>query len=175
MRAWILSATTAMALAACADATDMTAALSKIDKSGTGESVGTVTVTGGSGGAVFTTDLKGLPPGQHGLHLHANGSCDPGPNAQGEVVAGGAAGGHWSPSGSTEHAGPMGSGHLGDLPFVTVGADGTSKETLTAPHITDLSQLKGHALMIHAGGDNYADQPAPLGGGGARIACGLIK
>jgi Cu-Zn family superoxide dismutase len=28
--------------------------------------------------------------------------------------------------------------------------------------------------MIHAGGDNYADQPAPLGGGGARIACGVI-
>jgi len=29
--------------------------------------------------------------------------------------------------------------------------------------------------MIHAGGDNYADQPAPLGGGGARVACGVIK
>jgi len=29
--------------------------------------------------------------------------------------------------------------------------------------------------MIHAGGDNYADQPAPRGGGGARVACGAIK
>ena len=28
---------------------------------------------------------------------------------------------------------------------------------------------------VHAGGDNYSDQPAPLGGGGARIACGVIK
>jgi superoxide dismutase, Cu-Zn family len=29
--------------------------------------------------------------------------------------------------------------------------------------------------MIHSGGDNYSDAPAPLGGGGARIACGVIK
>lgn len=29
--------------------------------------------------------------------------------------------------------------------------------------------------MIHAGGDNYADQPAPLGGGGPRLACGVIE
>jgi Cu-Zn family superoxide dismutase len=29
--------------------------------------------------------------------------------------------------------------------------------------------------MIHAGGDNYSDQPVPLGGGGARIACGVVK
>jgi Cu-Zn family superoxide dismutase len=29
--------------------------------------------------------------------------------------------------------------------------------------------------MIHAGGDNYADAPAPLGGGGPRIVCGLIE
>jgi Cu-Zn family superoxide dismutase len=28
--------------------------------------------------------------------------------------------------------------------------------------------------MIHEGGDNYSDQPKPLGGGGARIACGVI-
>jgi Cu-Zn family superoxide dismutase len=38
-----------------------------------------------------------------------------------------------------------------------------------------MSDVKGRSLMIHAGGDNYADQPAPLGGGGARVACGVIK
>ena len=31
------------------------------------------------------------------------------------------------------------------------------------------------ALMLHAGGDNYSDQPAPLGGGGARMACGVAQ
>jgi Cu-Zn family superoxide dismutase len=44
-----------------------------------------------------------------------------------------------------------------------------------APRIKDIQALKGHALMIHAGGDNYSDQPKPLGGGGARIACGVIE
>jgi Cu-Zn family superoxide dismutase len=29
--------------------------------------------------------------------------------------------------------------------------------------------------MVHAGGDNFADHPQPLGGGGPRIACGVIK
>jgi hypothetical protein len=29
--------------------------------------------------------------------------------------------------------------------------------------------------MIHAGGDTYSDAPEPLGGGGPRIACGVVK
>ena len=32
-----------------------------------------------------------------------------------------------------------------------------------------LADVQGHALMIHAGGDNYSDTPKPLGGGGDRI------
>ena len=35
--------------------------------------------------------------------------------------------------------------------------------------------LRGKAVIIHASGDNYSDQPAPLGGGGARIACGVFQ
>jgi Cu/Zn superoxide dismutase len=31
-----------------------------------------------------------------------------------------------------------------------------------------------HAAMQHPNGDNYSDTPKPLGGGGARIACGVI-
>ena len=74
-----------------------------------------------------------------------------------------------------KHAGPTGMGHLGDLPVLTVAANGAAQETLYAPHVASVAALKGHALMIHAGGDNYSDEPAPLGGGGARIACGLIQ
>src|SRR4051812_6755392 len=91
------------------------------------------------------------------------------------AVAGGAAGGHWDPEGTRQHRGPQGGGHLGDLPALDVAADGTAKERLPAPRITDLDRLKGHALVIHAGDDNYADQPLPLGGGGGRIACGVIR
>ena len=71
------------------------------------------------------------------------------------------------------HMGPEGQGHLGDLPRVQVGADGTSKATLSAPRIKSVAEMQGHALMLHAGGDNYTDQP-PLGGGGARLACGVV-
>ena len=42
------------------------------------------------------------------------------------------------------------------------------------PHLT-VADVKGHSIMIHVGGDNYSDQPAPLGGGGARIACGVVE
>ena len=38
-----------------------------------------------------------------------------------------------------------------------------------------LQELNIFALAIHVGGDNYSDQPAPLGGGGARIACGVVE
>jgi Cu-Zn family superoxide dismutase len=38
-----------------------------------------------------------------------------------------------------------------------------------------LSDLKGRALMVHMGGDNYSDKPQALGGGGARVACGVTN
>jgi Cu-Zn family superoxide dismutase len=69
----------------------------------------------------------------------------------------------------------MGQGHSGDLPVLDVAADGSAKTSVTAPRIKDLEAVRGRALVIHAGGDNFSDEPAPLGGGGARIACGVLK
>jgi len=175
MRGWLLGVPLVLILAGAARAADLTATMYRIDTRGTGEAVGTVTISGGGGGAVFTTDLEGLPPGEHGFHVHEKGDCGPGPNDAGLVVAGGAAGSHWDPEGTERHRGPQGGGHLGDLPALDVAADGTAKERLPAPRIVDLARLKGRALVIHAGGDNYADQPLPLGGGGGRIACGVIR
>lgn len=140
---------------------------------GSGAAVGVISVTEGPDGALFTLDLHGLPPGPHGFHVHGNPSCAPG-EKDGRPVPAGAAGGHLDPAGTGMHMGPMGAGHLGDLPLITVKEDGTAMGVLTAPRIKSLDALKGHALMIHAGGDNYADQPAPLGGGGARLACGVL-
>ncbi len=65
-----------------------------------------------------------------------------------------------------------GTGHAGDLPALYVAADGTATNPVLAPRL-NLSELKGRSLMIHAGGDNHADRPEKLGGGGARIACGV--
>lgn len=70
--------------------------------------------------------------------------------------------------------GPYADGHLGDLPALYVNMDGTSNNPVLAPRLKTLAQIKGHALMIHAGGDNHSDMPKPLGGGGERVACGVI-
>ena len=59
--------------------------------------------------------------------------------------------------------------------MLQVAADGSATQTLTAPHIKDVGVLRGKSVVIHIGGDNYSDQPQPLGGGGARIACGVIE
>ena len=58
--------------------------------------------------------------------------------------------------------------------MLEVAPDGTAQTPVTAPNLS-VADLRGHALMIHAGGDNYSDQPEPLGGGGGRIACGIVK
>ena len=63
----------------------------------------------------------------------------------------------------------------GDLPSLFVDADGKAEQPVLAPRLKSPEELKGHALMVHAGGDNHADHPKPLGGGGARVACGVIR
>ena len=162
------------ALGAGPAAATVTADLAMATLSGPGAPVGRVSLSDSPGGAVFVVDLHGLPPGLHGFHVHAGMSCAPGPDKTGKVIPAGAAAGHMDPALSGRHEGPQGMGHLGDLPLLTVAADGTDKETVTAPHIASVAALQGHALMVHAGGDSYSDTPAPLGGGGARIACGVI-
>jgi Cu-Zn family superoxide dismutase len=89
-------------------------------------------------------------------------------------VPGLAAGGHYDPAGAGRHAGPYENGHLGDLPALYVDANGKANNPVLAPRLK-LSDLKGRSLMIHAGGDNYSDNPKKLGGGGARMACGVLK
>ena len=148
--------------------------MTAVTADGAGASVGTVTVTQGADGLVFTPNLEGLPPGDHGFHLHEKPSCGPG-EKDGKKAAAIAAGGHYDPQHTGKHEGPDAMGHEGDLPRITVAADGTDTTAVTAPHLKSLATLKGHALMIHAGGDNYSDQPEALGGGGARIACGVVK
>jgi Cu-Zn family superoxide dismutase len=171
----LLASIAALALAAGpALAATVQTKLQLATPTGPGAEVGTAMLMDEPGGAMVMLNLHGLPPGQHGLHLHQNGSCAVGPGPDGKPVPAGAAGPHFDPAGTGHHRGPMGQGHLGDLPHVEVGADGTARVNLTAPHIKDVTALKGKALMLHAGGDTYSDTP-PLGGGGARLACGVLN
>ncbi|MDX6042031.1 superoxide dismutase [Cu-Zn] SodC [Scandinavium lactucae] len=139
-----------------------------------GQSIGEVKITETDKGLEFTPDLKALPPGEHGFHVHANGSCQPALK-EGKASAAESAGGHLDPDHSGKHEGPNGMGHLGDLPVLVVNNDGKATQPVLAPRLKKLDEVKGKALMVHIGGDNMADQPKPLGGGGARFACGVIK
>ena len=155
-------------------ANQLQASMTLVGPDGTGKPIGVVTITESKSGLVFTPNLTNLPPGSHGYHVHEMASCGTS-EKDGKKVPAGAAGGHYDPTGAKHHAGPSGDGHLGDLPPLVVTDNGGASTAVTAPRLTKLSEVKGKALMIHAGGDNFSDQPKPLGGGGDRIACGVIQ
>jgi Cu-Zn family superoxide dismutase len=166
-------AAAAIVLTGTAFAAEIVVQMNLIDEQGVGKAIGTVTITEGPSGLVLTPALTDLPPGVHGFHVHQNASCSAG-EKDGKQVPGLAAGGHYDPAATAKHEGPSGAGHLGDLPALTAGADGKVTQAVNAARLK-LADVAGRSLMIHAGGDTYSDMPAPLGGGGARLACGVIK
>lgn len=130
------------------------------------ETAGNIVISETRYGLLFTPHLQGLTPGIHGFHIHQNPDC---------TQNGMAAGGHFDPLKSGKHLGPYNDqGHLGDLPALFVNADGSVTLPVLAPRIKHLAELNQHALMIHGSGDNYSDIPEKLGGGGARMVCGII-
>lgn len=153
------------------DAADLS--IEMIDLS-SGSKVGSITASENQYGVVFTANMSGLPTGLHGFHLHQNPSCDTA-QKNGKTVLGGAAGGHYDPMKTGKHGFPWGEGnHLGDLPPIYVNTKGEALQSVIATRL-ELSDLAGHSIMIHAGGDNHSDHPKALGGGGARIVCAVIK
>jgi len=174
MRTQIMNIVFAATLALCGTAwADVTVQLNLVDEKGVGAAVGQVTISESPYGLVFTPALSGLPPGLHGFHLHENPSCAA-REKDGKQVPALAAGGHYDPAATKKHGLPWGDGHLGDLPALFVDAAGKATNPVLAPRLK-LADLKDRSLMVHVGGDNHADHPAPLGGGGARLACGVIK
>lgn len=143
-----------------------------ISAEGVGKLAGSITVKDGKEGVVLDVDLKGLPPGEHGFHMHEKPSCDAA-DKEGKMTAGQGAGAHFDPDATKAHKGPGGGGHKGDLPKLEVSDKGVAKTKLDVKGLT-AADFAGKALMIHAGGDNYSDTPKPLGGGGDRIVCGVV-
>ncbi|MNG48873.1 Superoxide dismutase [Cu-Zn] precursor [compost metagenome] len=174
----ILCAMTGLAMAGCAN-TPMSSSSNQhrvivhaVSAQGVGQAIGSIQFKDSPAGLVINTNLSDLPPGPHGFHIHEKGSCDPA-EKDGKMGAAIAAGGHFNPNQAPHHGTPK-TGHLGDLPILNVDAKGQAKTSLIAPRLK-LADIHGLAVMVHAGSDNYADQPKPLGGGGERIACGLIQ
>ncbi len=141
-------------------------------KTGTGQDAGTATFSPGKGGSVkLVLDLKNVPAGEHGVHIHQNPACE-GPDFK-------TAGGHFNPDGK-QHGfeNPMGP-HAGDLPKnVMVSIDGT-KTTLMLKGVsmgtgapTDILAGGGHSIVVHEKADDMKTDPS--GNSGNRIACGVI-
>ncbi|MDC3418296.1 superoxide dismutase family protein [Aquibacillus salsiterrae] len=136
-----------------------------------GDSIGTATLSEQVDGVKMKASVEGLEPGLHGIHVHEFPKCE-GPDFK-------SAGNHLNPQGK-EHGlmHPKGA-HLGDLPNIEVGADGTAEVDLTVNGATLLegknSLLKndGSSLVIHEKQDDGASQPA--GESGQRVACGTIS
>lgn len=146
--------------------------INAVNSEGIGAEIGTISLQDSPAGLVIKTNLTQLPAGPHGFHIHEKGSCETA-EKDGKMVAALAAGSHHNPLKVAHHGTPI-TGHLGDLPLLNVANNGTAKETLIAPRLK-LADVQNLAIMVHAGGDNYSDTPKALGGGGDRIACGVIK
>lgn len=169
----LLVVSAAVALSACAttqvseEAPLATAPLTRSD----GLAAGTAQLLAEGTTLVLRLRATGLPPGQHGVHLHTIGRCDRPDFAS--------AGGHWNPSarqhGSANSAGP----HAGDLPNLIIAPDGSGSlelplngEAAAAGHAA-LFDSDGTALVIHAAADDMRTDPS--GASGARIACGVLS
>lgn len=158
--------------ASCVNAAEITVKMNAITADGVGVIIGTVAFQDTPKGLKIWPNLSDLTEGQHGFHVHENAGCGA-KEQSGKLVAGLAAGGHFDPGKTGKHTGPDGMGHLGDLPVLYVNEKGQATRTSFASRLKT-SDLENRAIVVHAGGDNYLDEPSSLGGGGPRVACGVV-
>jgi superoxide dismutase, Cu-Zn family len=141
-------------------------------KTSTGEDAGTATFQQGKGKLTIKLDLKNLPVGEHGVHIHAKALCE-GPDFK-------TAGGHFNPE-NKQHGiqNPMGH-HAGDLPQnVMIGEGHVGQATFKVDYLSldptspnSILANGGTSIMVHEKADDMKSDPA--GNAGNRIACGVI-
>lgn len=130
---------------------------------------GTATFSAAEAGVTLVVEIQNAPPGPHAVHLHDVGDCS--------AADGTSAGGHWNPTAENHGQWNHKPFHLGDVGNITIDEQGHGSLTLT----TDLwsigsgaeNDVVGHAIVVHAGADDFTSQPT--GAAGGRIGCGVIE
>jgi len=136
-------------------------------KNAEGQSVGTATLSEVPHGVKIKLDIKGLPPGDHSIHIHQVAKCEA-PDFK-------SAGPHFNPATSASHDhSAMPAGDIPDFMLI-IAADGTAHVSVVAPNVTmgdepnSVFSNGGTSIVIHA-------VAAPGSAGSpARIACAVIK
>ena len=129
---------------------------------------GSATLADTSVGLRVEVEVRGVSPGQHGLHIHQFGGCGD---------AGKAAGGHYNPGGAPHGFFPTdgaAKAHAGDMGNIDVGADGSGALTVVLPGVTlgsGAHSVGGRAIILHEKVDDFGQ---PTGNAGGRIGCGPI-
>lgn len=161
----------ATSLSAVAHAGDHVASVDFVNNQA--ESVGHATLTQGPHGVLVNVEFKGLAPGPKAIHIHQKGTCD-------DHAAGfKASGSHVNPDEKAHGLmNPDGPG-AGDFPNFHVHENGhawaeffNARVSIDGSTGVNLLDDDGAALVVHEKPDDHKTQP--IGGAGARIACGVI-
>ncbi len=137
-----------------------------------GKALGSVDFSAVNHGVLIVFDLRDLPPGPHGIHLHVSGNCDAksGFTRAGPILS-------LTPGklhGMLAEGGPL----AGDLPNQFAGADGRLHASVVTNAFTlgngkkSIFDRDGVSLILDERADDYRTQP--LGNAGTRIACGVV-
>jgi len=135
-----------------------------------GRTIGTALLTEAGTAVRISLQARGLPPGPHGIHIHAVGQCEPPMFAS--------AGAHFNPDGRQHGLNNPQGAHAGDLPALVAAANGTASYAATNAMVrlsagpNSLFDEDGSAIVIHANDDDQVTDPT--GNSGDRVACGVI-
>lgn len=136
-------------------------------RTASGAAAGKATAATMNGRVMLTLQVEGLPPGQHGVHVHMTGKCDA-PKFE-------SAGGHWNPADAQHGLEAPAGQHAGDMPNLVVDDNGrgTLEYELKGATFAGLMDEDGSAMVVHASADDQKTDPS--GNSGDRIACGVFK
>ncbi len=126
---------------------------------------GKVVFTQVTDGVKVFVNLKNVPAGSHGFHIHEYGTCS------GDFKG---AGGHYNPF-DKPHGKPGPNSHVGDLGNLKADKSGKVYKSFTMASLSfeGVSSILHKSVIIHEKPDDFKTQPT--GDAGKRIACGVIK